>query len=85
MGRDILREIKENIENRGIKGHVFVDFEDGNLYVLITPDIVLLWCKMYTTPDICMLTPQQIGRLVKDDYDKFIISQYISVDQPEKM
>ena len=76
MKKAFLRDIKENIGTR-VKGNVYVSYEGSNLYILIIHNIALFWCRMYTIQELAGLTPSQVGRLVKDDYEKFIISQYI--------
>ena len=78
MEKSYLTDIKENIENR-VKADVIVGcFDDGKIYVVITPlDRCLLWGKVFTTQVLDDLTPNQVGRLVKDEFEKFIISLYI--------
>lgn len=75
--KSVLRDIEFNIRTR-LKDEVMVEFYHGWLYVLITtPDRVLFWCKTYMVKGLDGLEPQEIARLVKDDYEKFIISQHI--------
>lgn len=78
MEKSYLTDIKENIENR-VNGDVIVGcFDDGKIYVVITPlDRALLWGKVFTTQVLDDLTPNEVGRLVKDEFEKFIISLYI--------
>lgn len=78
MKKSVLRDIEFNIRTR-IKDEVMVEFYHGWLYVLITtPDRVLFWCKTYMEKDdLDGLDAPEISRLVKDDYEKFIISQHI--------
>lgn len=77
MKKVFLREI-EHIINFRIKDDVTVEFYNEWLYVLITtPDRVLFWCKTYMAKDLDGLVPQEIARLVKDDYEKFVISRHI--------
>lgn len=72
----LLRVLKENIEDR-VKGRVILELENGKIYVVIASNNDLLWGKAYTVQELNGLMPNQIGRVVKDDYEKFIISQYI--------
>lgn len=76
MKKEFVRDIKENIEMR-VKGHIYVFHEGNKLYILIIHNTALFWCRMYTIQELAGLAPSQVGRLVKDDYEKFIISQYI--------
>lgn len=77
MKKSILREIESNINFR-IKDGATAQWYHERLYVLIIPpDGSLFWSKTYTSLDLDGLEPQEIGRLVKDDYEKFIISQHI--------
>ena len=77
MKKAFLRYI-ENIINFRVKDDVTVEFYHEWLYVLIiTPDRRLFWTKAYMMKDLDGLVPQEIARLVKDDYEKFIISQHI--------
>ena len=77
MKKTFLRDI-ENIINFRIKDYAAVEFYHECLYVLITAhDGGLFWAKTYMAKDLDGLEPQEIGRLVKDDYEKFIISQHI--------
>lgn len=76
MEKMFLRDIKDNIGIR-VKGNVYVSYEGDKLYILIIHNIALFWCRMYTIQELAGLVPSQVGRLVKDDYEKFIISQYI--------
>lgn len=77
MKKAFLRDI-ENIINFRVKDDVTVEFYHEWLYVLIiTPDRGLFWTKTYMKKDLDGLVPQEIARLVKDDYEKFIISQHI--------
>lgn len=70
--------IKENIENR-VNGDVIVRcFDDGKIHVVIMPlDRSLIWGKVFVPQDLDDLTPIQVGRIVKDEFEKFIISLYI--------
>lgn len=76
MEKAFLRDIKDNIEIR-VKGNVYLSYEGDKLYILIIHNIALFWCRMYTMQELAGLASSQVGRLVKDDYEKFIISQYI--------
>lgn len=84
MKKAFLRDIKGNIEIR-VKGNVYVSYEGDKLYILIIHNIALFWCRMYTIQELAGLDSHQVGRLVKDDYEKFIISQYFTVDKSGKM
>lgn len=76
MEKSVLRDIEGNIRIR-VKGEVFVKNYSGWLYVgIASPDIGVFWHKEYRPNDLNDLTPWQIGRLVKDDYEKFITSEY---------
>lgn len=76
MEKTFLRDLKENIGIR-VKGNVYLSYEGDKLYILIIHNIALFWCRMYTMQELAGLDSSQVGRLVKDDYEKFIISQYI--------
>ena len=78
MKKGYLTDIKKNIENR-VNGDVIVGcFDDGNIYVVITPlDRALVWGKVFTEQDLDGLNTNQVGRLVKDGFEKFIISLHI--------
>lgn len=84
MKKEFLSAIKVDIESR-VKGEVYVFFEGDKVYITIIPPIWLFWCRMYTKEDLAGLDSHQVGRLVKDDYEKFIISQYFTVDKIRKM
>lgn len=83
MKKEFVRDIKENIEMR-VKGDIYVSHEGNKLYILIIHNIALFWCRMYTIQELAGLTSSEVGRLVKDDYEKFIISQYIKCCQTGK-
>ena len=77
MKKSVLKDI-ENILNFRIKDETAVEFYHRRLYVVIIPlDRAFFWIKTYTEKDIDGLEPQEIGRLVKEDYEKFIIQQHI--------
>lgn len=78
MKKEFLSDIKGNIENR-VKGDVIVGcLGDGGIYVVITSlDRTFLWGKTFTRQVLDDLTPYEVGRLVKDGFEKFIISLYI--------
>ena len=76
MEKSVLIDIETNIRIR-VKGEVFVKFYSGWLYVgIVSSDIGIFWRKEYRTNDLNDLTPREIGRLVKDDYEKFIHQEY---------
>lgn len=79
MKKSDLMRIKENIKHR-VKGEVMVRcFDDGRVHVVIMPiDMKFIWGKVFATQDIDNLTPTQVGRLVKDSFEKFVISHYFN-------
>lgn len=78
MKKAFLRDIEANLRIR-VKDDVMLEFYYGWLYVIIaTPDRLIFWVKVYFMRDLDGLSPQEIGRLVKDDYVKFIISQHVN-------
>lgn len=83
MKKEFLSGVKANIESR-VKGEVYASFEGGNLYITIIPPYGFFWCGVYIKEDLAGLDSHQVGRLVKDDYEKFIISQYFTVDKSGK-
>lgn len=77
MKKSVLSDIEFNIRTR-IKDEIMVEFYHGCLYVLVTtPDRAIFWCKTYMKKYLDGLGPQEIARLVKDDYEKFIILLHI--------
>ena len=78
MKKSDLMRIKENIKHR-VKGEVMVRCFDGKVHVVIMSiDMKFIWGKVFATQDIDNLTPTQVGRLVKDSFEKFVISHYFN-------
>lgn len=71
--------IKENIKHR-VKCEVMVRcFDDGRLHVVImSTDMHFIWGKVFATQDIDGLTTTQVGRLVRDSFEKFVISHFFN-------